>query len=142
MALGLRSALGFLPAWAVLACAAVVFAMSANAKAAVHTGQRPFITDVTRVMRGSEPGLSPDRFDVPTAEPDIIKLMIGEFAQCLAGHAGVVPAIQRGQACVNQLDETVSGDRAKRRWAGRLRSGHGVFLYKRLIPGAVAPVTR
>jgi hypothetical protein len=83
-----------------------------------------------------------DRFNIPTAEPNIIKLMVGEFAQGIAGHASIVPADDCRIDCVNQLDETVSCDRAKWRRAGRVRSGHGVFLYKRLIPGADAPVTR
>lgn len=78
---------------------------------------------------------SSDVVDVTTAQTDIVKLAVGQFAQGIAGHATVIPVADDAETVRYKLDKAVGGDSAKRRRAGRVGGGHGGYPFLKLLIG-------
>jgi hypothetical protein len=71
--------------------------------------------------------------DITTAKTDIVKLAVRKLAQGGTRHATVIPVSKRCETVRNKLNETVRGDSAKRRRAGRVSGGHGGYPFLKLL---------
>ena len=85
------------------------------------------------------PGIWPVRYlsrnviNITTAQADIVKLAVGQFAQGIAGHATVFPGADGVESVGDKLDETEGGDSAQRHRAGRVGGGHGGYTFLKLL---------
>ena len=71
--------------------------------------------------------------DITAAQADIVKFTVRQFAQRIAGHATIIPDIQRIETIGKKLNKTVSGDSAQRCRAGRVGGGHGGYPFLKLL---------
>jgi hypothetical protein len=74
-----------------------------------------------------------DVIDITTAKTNIIKFAVRKLAQRVAGHTAIVPVAKGVETDGYELDETVGGDSAQWRRAGRVGGGHGGYPFSKLL---------